>query len=269
MHAGHNNPPFDFVEFVRGILMSSASTAQKLMSVSVALKAHDGGGRAAPRRSEILHMASISEATFKRSYGVLKVFFEMPAGGGQQTNYVPKPFTTPSEIETAICNMTRKKRCQNDTREPNIGCQNDTTLKKEIPPTPPKEKNNNIYTPSQPSSRASAKAGVGEVEGINGATSLIVNKLAGWINPMMPDHRTARGWLESSVAMYGGVVVRDSFAELEAKVLQGDVIARPIPLLTRICQRRKADPPGQVVDKRMKGLPEQFRRDIEAKRGPR
>jgi len=141
MYAGHNNPPFDFVEFVRGVLMSSASTAQKLMSVSIALKAHDGGGRAAPRRSEILHMASISEATFKRSYAALKVFFEMPPGGGQQTNYFPKPFTTPAEIETAISNMTLKKRCQNDTRKRNIGCQNDTGLKKEIPPTPPKEKN--------------------------------------------------------------------------------------------------------------------------------
>lgn len=111
-------------------------------------------------------------------------------------------------------------------------------LKKEIPPHPLKKKINNIYN-NHPSIETARDAGAGEVQGLNGATSHIVEILAGWINPMMPDYKTAKGWLESSVSMYGGVVVRDSFAELEAKVFQGDIVARPIPLLTKICQRRK------------------------------
>lgn len=99
-----------------------------------------------------------------------------------------------------------------------------------------KKENNN-----HPSLETAREAGVDEVQGLNGATSHIVKTLGEWLNPMMPDHKTARGWLESSVGMYGGAVVRDSFAELEAKIMQGDIIARPIPLLTKICQRRKAD----------------------------
>jgi len=96
---------------------------------------------------------------------------------------------------------------------------------------------------SSESEYASACGRRDEIEGINGATSLIVGKLAGWINPMMPDRRTAQGWLESSVAMFGATVVRDSFAEVEAKAMQGDVIARPIPLLTKICQQKAAEKP--------------------------
>lgn len=86
--------------------------------------------------------------------------------------------------------------------------------------------------------------GVGEIQGLNGATHHIVKTLGEWINPLMPDHRTAKGWLESSIGMYGGTVVRDSFAELEAKLMHGDVVARPIPLLTKICQRRVSEKPN-------------------------
>jgi len=142
------------------------------------------------------------------------------------------------KVETFSPEKSKKPSKNNDSDDTNVSLRalaKDSDLEEE------RKKD----TPTQPSSCASEKAGVGEVEGINGATALIVSKLAGWINPIMPDYRTARGWLESSVAMYGGVVVRDSFAELEAKVMQGDVVARPIPLLTKICQRRKAAQPGK------------------------
>jgi len=104
-----------------------------------------------------------------------------------------------------------------------------------------KERKKENYNTHPGLETAREAAGVGEVQVLNGATSHIVKTLGEWINPIMPDHKTARGWLESSVSMYGGVVVRDSFAELEAKVMQGDIVARPIPLLTKICQRRKGE----------------------------
>lgn len=129
---------------------------------------------------------------------------------------------------------------QNPTDSPTAG----RVFKKEIPPTPPKEKTTNLNN-NHPSLET---AGAGEVQGLNGATSHIIKTLGEWINPIMPDHKTARGWLESSVSMYGGVVVRDSFAELEAKVMQGDIVARPIPLLTKICQRRKGEKKAQRPD---------------------
>lgn len=91
-----------------------------------------------------------------------------------------------------------------------------------------------------PNSESVAARGAGEVQGLNGATAHIVKTLGEWINPIIPDHKTAKGWLESSVSMYGGTVVRDSFAELEAKIMHGDIVGRPIPLLTKICQRRKS-----------------------------
>jgi hypothetical protein len=148
---GHNSATygqeldFDFIEFVRAILLSSASTSAKLISVSIGLKAHDGRGTARPRRSEITHMASCSEATFKRSYEALKVFFEVSASGAANTQYTPKSCITVSEIDAAISTMEVKKRSQNDTTGSKSGdkkrAQNATSLKKEIPPIPPKEKN--------------------------------------------------------------------------------------------------------------------------------
>jgi uncharacterized protein YdaU (DUF1376 family) len=81
---------------------------------------------------------------------------------------------------------------------------------------------------------------VGGNSGLNGTAAVIVEKLSGWINPMMPDRRTAKGWLDNAVSMYGAIVVRDSFAELDAKFAQGDIVSRPIPYLAAACIRRSA-----------------------------
>lgn len=110
------------------------------------------------------------------------------------------------------------------------------TGKKEIPPKPPKEKIYNKPTTTE-------LVGNSGVVGLNGSAAMIVERLAGWINPMMPDKRTAQGALESLIKLYTAPIVRDSFAELEAKILHGDIIAKPIPYLTSACQRRATAPP--------------------------
>lgn len=133
-----------------------------------------------------------------------------------------------------------------------------------------KEERKKDNPPQNPESDAASECGGGDHSGLNGSAALIVQKLAAWINPIMPDKRTAQGALDSLIRLYTAPVVRDSFAELEAKILHGDIIARPIPYLTSACQRRAAAPPGKAppVDQRLKGIPEKFRREIEAKRGP-
>lgn len=144
------------------------------------------------------------------------------------------------KVETFSAEFSEKVNENNDGDDTNVSLRALAKTK-----TKSEERKKDNHPPNPEPTAARGKAGVGEIEGLNGATSHIVGTLAGWINPMMPDRITAKGWLDSSVAMYGGVVVRDSFAELEAKVMQGDVVARPIPLLTKICQRRKAEPVKQ------------------------
>lgn len=91
--------------------------------------------------------------------------------------------------------------------------------------------------PQKPTPDAARESGGGDMPGLNGSASMIVAKLAGWINPMMPDKRTAQGALDSMVRLYSATVVRDAFAELEAKMLHGDIIAKPIPYLSNACSR--------------------------------
>ncbi len=77
---------------------------------------------------------------------------------------------------------------------------------------------------------------------LNGARTEIVETLAVWLSPYAPDIRTAEGWLSTACALHGSDVVKRAFGELRAKLVQGDVIARPVPLLNRICERIKAEP---------------------------
>jgi uncharacterized protein YdaU (DUF1376 family) len=76
---------------------------------------------------------------------------------------------------------------------------------------------------------------------LNGIRFEMVETMAGWISPYAPDRKTAEAWLQTSVGLYGGAVVKQAFGELRAKITQGDLVARPIPLLDKICQRVKAD----------------------------
>lgn len=259
---------FDFIEFARSILLSSASSSAKLISIAIGLKAHDGKGVARPRRSEITHMASCSEATFKRTYEALKVFFEVSASGSSNTQYAPKTRVTASEIDAAISKMEFTKRSQNDTTKSNIGgkkrVQNATSLKKEIPPTPPKEKNNNIYNNHHSKETAAVCGGGEDLPGLNGSTSVVIDKLAGWIQPGMPDYVTARDSLEKLVSIYPPEIVRDSFAHLEAKMLSGDIVPKPLKYFMATCRGMNTEAEKErQKDKKPPGMSEKIWKRIQ------
>lgn len=76
----------------------------------------------------------------------------------------------------------------------------------------------------------------GEVSGLNGATAVIVEKLAGWINKSIPDRKTAHAMLENMVKIYPPEIVRDSFAHLESKMLSGDPMPSPLKYFTATCR---------------------------------
>jgi hypothetical protein len=263
-----NGAPFDFFEMFDNIVDSSANAYEKLIALILARHVGKNSEPAYPSRARILEKASCSLATFKRSQATLAAFFTAEPRDGRSTLYAPKPLVTASEIEAAIQSARAESRPQTDTGSlrtryptepgPGIpqsreGAHTDTWGGSnrylgglsQIPHKLP------LKNPLKKTSPASSEYGTArgtrdEIEGINGATALIVGKLAGWINPMTPDRTTARGWLDSSVKMFGATVVRDSFAEVEAKVMQGDIIARPIPLLTKICQQKSAMKPKQI-----------------------
>ncbi len=88
---------------------------------------------------------------------------------------------------------------------------------------------------------AAREGGGSEILGLNGATHAFVEKLAGWINPMMPDRMTARASLQNLVQIYPPDIIRDSFAHVEAKTLSGDIIPAPIKYLTATCRGMHAE----------------------------
>jgi len=261
---------FDFAAFFDLIVEGSASAHEKLLKLVIARLSQKGGGKAAPKRSDILHQASCSEATFKRTHSLLKAFFEITPRRGATTEYALKPSVTADQVEDAVTAFRSETKGHGDTGSSRGGGHRDTNfnrtkghkarfsvipgskseglsdtdfskseghgdtgLKEKAPHTPQKENNINNNHPTTEAAR--------EGGGLNGSAAVIVEKLAGWINPMMPDRRTAQGALENLIKYYTAPVVRDSFAELEAKILHGDIIARPIPYLTKVCQRRLSE----------------------------
>lgn len=293
---GHNSAAygqelgFDFFEMFDTIINTIGMTsAEKLAQIIIARKSHAvGGGTVAPSRTELTRQASCSEATLKRSLLLLETFFIVNKRDGKTTEYTPKPVVTRNDIADALAQMKRPEGVHHEpgslakgghsepgSHRAGVHHARDSVSRgapsaglsepgqKRNSPTPPKEKTTTFKTNNHPSLET---AGVVEVQGLNGATAHIVKTLGEWINPIMPDRKTAHGWLESSVSMYGGSIVRDSFAELESKILHGDIVARPIPLLTKICQRRAAAKPGNSRDPTEKpaGMPEKLWREIQA-----
>lgn len=108
--------------------------------------------------------------------------------------------------------------------------------KKRSPHTPLKENK----TLKQASSYSLAE-GV-QLAGLNGAKSLVVDQLAKWINPLIPDQQTAERALTTQITLFGGEVVKRAFGELQAQIDSGGLVGRPIVVLNKICQRIKADP---------------------------
>ena len=93
-------------------------------------------------------------------------------------------------------------------------------------------------TPSQQEAKSVV---VGEeISGLNGATVLMVETLAGWIRPGNPDRRTAREWLGGTVKIYGSEITKSGFAVMQSKFASGDIISRPLPTMTGICQNLQA-----------------------------
>jgi hypothetical protein len=80
-----------------------------------------------------------------------------------------------------------------------------------------------------------------ELACLNGARVEIIEQMAAWISPYAPDRQSAERWLGTVVGLHGGEVVKQAFGEIRAKITQGDLIARPIPLFDKICQRIKSD----------------------------
>jgi uncharacterized protein YdaU (DUF1376 family) len=76
---------------------------------------------------------------------------------------------------------------------------------------------------------------------LNGIKVEMVDTMARWMNNWAPDNKAAELWLQTSIGLYGAETVKRGFGELRAKMAQGDVVGRPIPLFAKICERIKAD----------------------------
>lgn len=80
-----------------------------------------------------------------------------------------------------------------------------------------------------------------ELAGLNGSQILFIEQLAKWINPMMPDRITAERTLQSQIQIFGAPIVKSAFSELMAQIDSGSLVARPIVVLSKICQRKEAE----------------------------
>jgi uncharacterized protein YdaU (DUF1376 family) len=87
-------------------------------------------------------------------------------------------------------------------------------------------------------SQEAARGMLDEIDGLNGATVLMQNKIAKWMHPVMPRYSEARTWLTNVVQLFGSDIVRDAFAAVEAKQASGDIVPSPIKLMSAICQQK-------------------------------
>lgn len=109
--------------------------------------------------------------------------------------------------------------------------------------------------PGASESVAAAEPLLPQIEGFNGATTLMVTKIAKWMNPNAPAYAEARQWLVNTAQIYGNEVVRDAFAAMEAKAASGDIVGRPLVFMTKTCQGKKRDLDEQKQQKQdMAGL---------------
>lgn len=66
------------------------------------------------------------------------------------------------------------------------------------------------------------------LEGLNGKTVAIVEALARWLNPLQPDHQTAKGVLKGFVESYGSDAVSRAYADLTADIAGGKLITNAL-----------------------------------------
>jgi len=294
---GHNSAAygqeigFDFFEFFDMVVNTIGMTsAEKLAQILIARKSHAvSGDTVAPSRTELTRQASCSEATLKRSYRLLETFFTVNKRDGKTTEYTPKSVVTHDEIAAALSQMKRSMGAHSDpgssakgvhsepgshgtgghhapdsvSRGARSGGHGDPGQKRNSP-TPPKE-NNYLNNNHHSKETATARGGGQDLPGLNGSTSVVIEKLAGWIRPGMPDYVTARASLENLVGIYPPEIVRDSFAHLEAKMLSGDIVPSPLKYFMATCRGMNSEAEKtRQKDGKPPGMPDAFWRKMQA-----
>lgn len=91
---------------------------------------------------------------------------------------------------------------------------------------------------------AAREENAGGLEGLNGATTEILETVAAWVNPLLPDRSTATRFVGTLVASHGSAAVKTGFAALAAKLASGDLVARPLPLMAKMVADAANRPDG-------------------------
>ncbi len=78
-----------------------------------------------------------------------------------------------------------------------------------------------------------------EIGALNGATAQIVNDIASWINPYVPDYELAFNQVKQAVTAYGAEAVRDGYMELKADHADGKVRALTVKTFFGFCRVAK------------------------------
>jgi hypothetical protein len=127
----------------------------------------------------------------------------------------------------------------------------------------------NKYTlPRQPESHQAPRAHAGwqeEIPGLNGATSTIVSDLAKWLSPYVPDFDGARKTVSEMVALYGDRAVRDGFADMKARIADGEMRVPTVRQLYGFIKQSKTTastgpprrPAGEVFQNVLKQMDEE------------
>jgi hypothetical protein len=107
-----------------------------------------------------------------------------------------------------------------------------------------KKQEKDYSTPETPPvyPRAGGPDEIPDLPGLNGATSLIVRTLAGWLSPHSPDIETARKTVAEAIKIYGDVAVRDGFAEYTAEIVDGRVRVPSVKSLYGFFRQAKGRP---------------------------
>lgn len=74
---------------------------------------------------------------------------------------------------------------------------------------------------------------------LNGATAMIVNDIARWINPYVPQYELAHNEVKQAVAAYGDRAVRDGYMDLKADHADGKVRALSVKTFYGFCRVAK------------------------------
>ena len=114
-----------------------------------------------------------------------------------------------------------------------------------------KEEQGNTGTQEQPRKEISSPAGievvaatpaghsVPEIGALNGATAQIVDDLATWLNPYVPQHDLAYQQVKQAVAAFGSEAVRDGYMDLKADHADGKVRALTVKAFFGFCRQAK------------------------------